>query len=125
MSAYSVKILNASKELSLKEKVVVKNITDPIILGTAAEVEPVKIDLDYWVELDVHNEKAEQVDYTNYILYDKNGTVYQTSSQSFWQTFTGIYEEVSQEPDTDWLLVVYAMPSKNRQGKTYLTCSIE
>ena len=76
-----------------------------------------------WAILNIHNDKAEPQDYENYILMDMNGEKYVTGSQSFWNSFMEIYEEMAQE-DEDWGVKVYRMPSKNYAGRDFLTCAI-
>ena len=49
--------------------------------------------------------------------------MYVTGSESFWNSFRDIYDEMENESD-EWSLKLYRLPSKNRQGKDFLTCSI-
>lgn len=126
MTGYSVEIKEASRQLSGKEKVKVKDTTDAIKLADATLVEPVIIDPDLYVILNVHNENAKKdqdKDYTNYLIQDKNGTSYVTGSESFWDSFMGIYEEMKDD-DEEWKLKAYQVESKNYTGKAFLTCTI-
>ena len=80
------------------------------------------IDPAFWAVLEVHNEKSQDKDYRNYIIADKNGLKFRTGSESFWTAFISIWEELKDEDD--WQVKVYRLPSRNRQGKDFLTCSL-
>lgn len=119
---FSVSIVETTRELSAKERVQIKDTTDAIKLDKATSIEPVIIDVDMYAIVNIHNEKSENPDYQSYIIVDKNGTRYSTASPSFWNSFMNIYEEIGGEDD--WKLKVYKMPSKNRDGKEFITCSV-
>lgn len=123
MTGYEVKIVETSKELSAKERIQLKDTTDAIKLDKATKADSVEIDVDYYAELSIHNEKAEDKDYANYVIVDKSGERYVTGSQSFWSSFMNIFNEMANETEP-WTLKVYRMPSKNREGKDFITCSI-
>lgn len=123
MTGYEVKIVETSKELSAKERIKLKDTTDAVKLDKATQVEAVEIDVDYYAELSIHNEKAEDKDYANYVIVDKSGERYVTGSPSFWTAFMNIFNEMANETEP-WTLKVYRMPSKNREGKDFITCSI-
>lgn len=123
MVGYSVEITESSKELTGKQKIQVKDTTDCVKLDVATKEAPVTIDVDYYVALLIHNEHSDDKEYKNYIIVDKNGTRYSTGSESFWSTFVGIYEDMSEETEP-WQIKVYRMPSKNRPGKDFITCSV-
>lgn len=138
MEGYSVNIKFASKELSAKQKVMLKDTTNALSLdeltqpkpitneeGEVIRLEPqtVTIDPDFYVTLMVHNEKAEDKDYEKHVIEDKSGTKYVTGSASFITSFVEIMEEMSGS-DEEFQIEVYRMPSKNYKGKEFLTCSI-
>ena len=123
MTGYSVKIKEVSKELSAKERIQLKDTTDARKLDKETVEGAVIIDVDYFAELGVHNEKSGDKDYAVFVLVDKNGEKYTTGSQSLWSSFRGIYDEMC-DSDEAWQIKVYRMPSKNREGKDFLTCSI-
>ena len=122
MTNYSVSILEASKELTAKQRIQIKDTTDTIGLDKATQSESIVIDVDMYAILSIHNEKSEDKDYECYVIVDKNGTRYTTGSPSFWSSFMNIYNEMKDE--TDWMLKVFRLPSKNRQGKDFITCSV-
>lgn len=123
---YSVTVKEVSKELTHKERVQITDLTDCVKLDAATQEGPVLIDLDYYAVLEIHNEKATDKDYENYVVADKNGTRYSTGSKSFFNNLVTICEEMqdSDDPDEVWQIKAYRRPSKNRQGKDFITCSI-
>ncbi len=122
---YSVAVRECSKELSVKERIMLKDTTDAIRLDEATQVEAVSIVPVMHAVLDVHNEKSENKDYTVYIIVDESGQKYITGSQSFWNSYTGIAKEMEDDESENWGIKVYRKPSKNRPGKDFITCSIE
>ena len=120
---YSATVEFCSKELSAKERVLIKDTTDAVKLDTATAEEAVIIDVDWFAILNIHNEKSDTIDYKNYILVDKNGVKYVTGSQAFYSSFKEIYDEMAGEKE-DWAIKAYQVPSKNFTGKNFLTCSI-
>lgn len=123
MTGYSVKIEYTSREITAKERVQLKDTTDCVRLDQATMEGPVIIKVDFFAELAIHNEKSEDKDYKNYIVVDDEGTRYVTGSESFWSSFNNIMEEM-EDCDEDWGLKIYRMPSKNRAGKDFITCSV-
>lgn len=123
MEGYSVKIQFASKELSAKERVMLKDTTGAVSLDEATQGAPVVIDPDFYATLMVHNEKAEDKDYKKNIIVDKAGTRYVTGSESFMSSFVNIMEEMDGSGE-EFQIQAYRMPSKNYKGKEFLTCSI-
>ena len=122
---YSVKIASVSKELTKTQRIAIKDVSDCIRIDEAVSSTPdgnVIINVDYFAELSVHNERAkDDKDYSNYIIVDKDGTKYVTGSRSFWNSFLDINEEMEGE---DFSIKVYSKPSKNYNGKYFITCSI-
>ena len=120
---YSVKVRYCSKELSAKERVQIKDTSDCVRLDTATQENAVMIDVDFYAELIIHNEKSEDKDYKTYVVVDKDGTRYTTGSDSFWSSFINICEEM-EDSDEEWSIKAYRLPSKNRAGKDFITCSL-
>ena len=124
MEGYKVEIKESSKELSARERISLKGTTNAIKLDEAlAEGDVIITPVDYAI-LGIHNEKAEDKDYENYIIVDKSGTKYVTGSSSFWSSFIEIYEEMKDE-DEEYSILAYRVESKNYKGKYFLTCSIQ
>lgn len=124
MTGYSVKIKEASMELTAKQRIALKDTTSALKLDEVTQVEDIIIKPQMWAVIEIHNEKSDNVDYENYILVDENGTKYVTGSNSFWTSFMDIYNEMEGEDD-EWAIKVFRVDSKNYKGKQFLTCSIE
>lgn len=120
---YSVTVRESSKELSAKERIQIKDTTDCTRLDEATKTDAIIINPDFYAILDIHNEKSDDKDYTTYVIVDKNGTRYTTGSPSFWSSFMNIYTEMENETEP-WEIKAYRMPSKNRAGKDFITCSL-
>lgn len=123
---YSVLIAEVSQELTAKERIMLKDTTNAIKLDelTQETDEKVIISPAIYAVLDIHNEKSEQnKDYKNFIIIDKSGKKYVTSSESFWNSFMDIANEMAGETE-EWSIEVYRVPSKNFKGKEFLNCSI-
>ena len=123
MTGYNVKIVNTFKELSARERVAVKDTTNAGQLDELTKEQPLLIDIDYYVELAIHNEKSEDKDYTKYVIVDKAGNKFVTCSQSFFTAMMEIMDEMADSGE-DFQIEVYRVPSKNYKGKEFLTCSI-
>lgn len=126
MANYSVKVVESSKELTKKETVMFKDLSDAVNLSEFIDEqhEAVMIDVESWTELAIHNENAKEgqdKDYTNYVVVDKNGTRYYTGSESFWSSFKDIWCEMSDSTE-EWSLKVYKKQSKGK--KDFITCSV-
>ena len=121
---YNTTIRVCSKELSARERVLIKDTTNAISLdeATSDSDSPLVISPDFYAVLDVHNEKSDNKDYTKYILVDKNGNKFVTGSDSFWNSFMEIMAEMEDEGDFE--IQVYRRESKNYKGKSFITCSI-
>lgn len=124
MPNYSVAIKEVSKQLSAKERVMLKDTTNCIKLDEATQLEPVHIKPAYYAVLEIHNDKSDSPDYDNYIVVAEDGKKYITGSKSFWSSFTNIMTEM-EDCDEEWGIEVYRVPSKNYKGKDFITCSIE
>lgn len=126
---YSTKIVNASRELSVKEKITLKDFNDCVGLDTVVtEEQGLIIDPDVIVEVDVHNERAkDDKDYTTIVILDKDGTKYNTSSNSLKESVHDIMDELADldEADkADLKIKVFKKPSKNYSGKYFLTATV-
>lgn len=126
MSTYNVEIKEASRELTKREKIRFKDISNAVKLDEAVSPEsPLIIQPKSYVVLNVHNDKADDKDYTNYLVEDTSGNKYVTGSESFWNSFISIWEEMVDDNDPEpWEIEVYKKDSKNYKGKQFLTCSI-
>lgn len=133
MKDYEVKIVECSKDLTVRERIQLKDTSASTGLnnalteieaqgGNALEITPIM-----WAALSVHNEyAADNQDYTVYILKADNGVTYSTSSESFWRSFTGIVEELQADGDCQpgtFSVLVYHQISKKNVNKLLL-CSL-
>lgn len=126
MTNYSVKVVESSKELTKKETVMFKDLSDAVNLSEFIDEHggAVMVDVESWVELAIHNEKAkdgQNKDYTNFVVVDKNGTRYYTGSESFWSSFKDIWCDMNDSTE-EWSLKVYKKQSKGK--KDFITCSV-
>lgn len=123
MTGYQVSIREASKELTARERIKFKDVSNAepldkvVVYGEVLSIQP-----ESYAILDVHNEKSDNKDYTKYVIEDANGVLYTTGSESFFNTFMNIHEEMEGEPYT---LDIFKRESKNYSGKQFLTCSIQ
>ena len=126
---YSTKIVSSSRELTVKEKITLKDFNDCTGLDTVVTNENgFIIDPDVIVEVEVHNERAkDDKDYTTIVILDKDGTKYSTSSNSLRDSISDIMDELSElsaEDKADLKIKVFKKPSKNYSGKYFLTATV-
>lgn len=124
MAEYKATVKESSWEMSAREKLRYTDFTDVVQLDEATQSGDLIIDVDKWAVINVHNEKSDTVDYVKYVIIDKDDQVYVTGSESFWNSFTQIYEVMSEEGETTCSIKVYRRESKNYKGKDFLTCRI-
>lgn len=82
-----------------------------------------------FVIVEVNNEKSEQKTYSQYIIEDEDGTKYITGSDSFFDTFSDIWSDMTDEEGNSidgepWQLKIFKKDSKNYKGKQFITCSL-
>lgn len=124
---YIVEISECSKELSVKEKIMLKDISNAVRIDEALNeadsfiISPV----DYAV-LKIHNEKSKNdKDYIKYVILDVSGTKYVTGSNSFFNSFMDIYNEMKNDaPGEEFNLEIFKRDSKNYNGKYFISCSL-
>lgn len=126
---YSTKIVSTSRELTVKEKITLKDFNDCVGLDTVVTNEQgFIIDPDVIVEVQVHNERAkDDKDYTTIVILDKDGTKYSTSSNSLRDSISDIMDELAdlEEADrADLKIKIFKKPSKNYSGKYFLTATV-
>lgn len=126
MEGYKVEIAHSTKELTVREKIRIKDLSNAIQLDDATQQEGnIVIDFDYYVILKVHNEfSKDDKDYNKYVIVDKGGNKFVTGSESFMTSLVGIVDEMADAGETDFEIEVYRKDSKNYTGKQFLTCTI-
>lgn len=120
---FESKISESSRELSARDRIRLKDTTDAIKLDEATAEGELVITPKAYAILSVHNDKADDPDYEQYIIEGDDGQKYVTGSQSFWNSFKAIWDEMADE-DEEYSIKAYRVPSKNYKGKDFLTCSI-
>lgn len=125
---YKAKVADASRELTAKEKIMLKDTSNAFSLDELTQEaqfnnEKLILNIDYYVTIDVHNDKADDKDYQQFILVDKDGKKYYTGSTSFINNFIDIFEELT-EAGEDVTIEIYRKESKNYKGKEFITCSV-
>ena len=124
MRSYEITIKETSKQLSAKEKIAFKNTTNAIKLDEATQQGTVTVYPAFYGIIGIHNEKADDHDYENYVVVDKKtGDKYVTGSKSFWSSFMDIADEMKDETE-EWGVEIFRAPSKNYKGKDFITCCI-
>lgn len=123
---YISTITECSRELSAKERIKIKDLTNAISIDTVVtDEDTLVITPDFFAVLDVHNERSKDKDYKKYVVFDIGGNKYTTGSDSFFTAFKGIYDEMKESaPGEEYSIEIYRKPSKNYAGKSFLTCSI-
>lgn len=125
MEGYKAVVARASKELTAKEKIMLKDMSDAVKLDDAVKEQAIVIKPDFYAIINVHNEKSDTKDYTKIVIVDgDSGIKYTTGSMPFITTFEDIMQEMEDAGETDFSLKVYAKESKNYKGKYFITCSI-
>lgn len=122
---YSAKVVEATRELTGKERVAIKTFANALQLDTVTQnyEDGILIDIDYVAKVAVHNEKSDNKDYNKYIYMDKDGTMYVSGSETLYRAYQEIAEEMENE-DEDWAIKVIRKESSNYKGKDFLTCVI-
>ncbi len=129
---YKVTIEETSKELTKLEKIALKDVSNALKLDEILESIPddsFNIEVAAYVVLAVHNEavrNGENTDYNQFLILAKDGQKYVTSSKTFWNAFSDIAEELTDELESGegFTISVYRRPSRNFAGKYFITCSI-
>lgn len=127
MEGYSVKIREASRDLTAKEKIALKDYSNATPLDAALnDIDVLTITPVAYVILDVHNEKSKQdKDYVKYVLIDNAGNKFVTGSESFFTSFKDIFDTMAEEaPGEEYSIDVLKKPSQNYKGKSFITCAL-
>ena len=125
MKDYESKVVEVyGAELTLKERIMLKDFSNMASLNEVCEETALVIKPVCCVKVDVHNEKSENKDYSVYVVKDESGALYYTSSESFYRSYTDLYDELVDENITEFEIKVYKKESKNYKGKGFITCSL-
>ena len=120
---YEVKIRETSFELTNRERIRIKDLQNAKKLDELVTPESsFSFDFGGYAVLDIHNDNSkDNTEYTNYVVFDRDGNKYYTGSQTFWNSMTAIIAEMDGE---DFSVEVTKHESKNYKGKFFLTASI-
>lgn len=123
MTGYNVEIIETSKQLSARERLMVKDTSNANSIDEMTQDNPLIIGVADYAVLKVHNDHSDNKDYTKYLIIDKAGNKYVTGSESFWASFKEIYDEMK-DTGEEYEIEIYRLESNNYKGKTFITCSI-
>ena len=122
---YYAQISYSSKELSAKERIILKDTGNATKLDTLLEDGPIEVSVDYYAIVDVHNEKAKQdKDYSQIVIVDKAGNRFTSGSNSLIQAISDMADELADEGIDGFTISIFRKPSKNYTGKYFITCSL-
>lgn len=126
---YQVTVINTTKELSKMEQMMFIQSPDSYSLDELTASGPTFIEVDYAVQLQIHNEKntSGDKDYTTTYIVGRDGNMYRTSSSSFTSNFFDIADMFAEELDAGQPfpnIKVFQKPSKNMKGKNFITCTV-
>lgn len=125
---YEVKLREASKELTARDKIRYKNFSAAVALDTLVsdDKESFSFAPTAYAIFDVHNEHAENTDYSLYIIEDSAGNLYKTGSLSFFGRFKDIFDTIVEESDGEPFSVsVIKRPSARYKGKYILLAQLD
>ena len=125
MKDYKVEITGSSKELTARDKIKLKDLTNAKRLDDMTQAGAVVIKPESYVTLHIINPASENKEYDITMVLDENGDKYITGSESFYTSFMDIWDElVIDAGETDFEISVYRVDSKNYKGKQFITCSL-
>lgn len=121
MAAREVKVIESSRELTARERIKAKDITEAVKIDEVTKVEPLKLKVKEWVVLEVSTDTET---YKQYVLTSVDDTKYVVSSDVFWNAYMDIYSEMIAENDVDFEIKIYRRPSAKYPGRDFITCSL-
>lgn len=122
---YNAKIRYSSKELSAKERIMLKDTANATKLDTLLEDGPVEVSIDYYAIVDIHNENAKSdKDYSQIVIVDKAGNKFTSGSNSLIEAISDMSDELYDEGIEEFTISIFRKPSKNYTGKYFITCSL-
>lgn len=123
---FSAKIAFASADLSIEDRIRVKDTRDAVSLEKISRDGAKVLNIVAYVVLDIHNEKSDDKDYRQYVLLDNDGNKYMTGSEPFFNSFVDIWDELDEAgvPLSERNFKIYQLPSRNYAGRNFVTCSL-
>lgn len=128
-TTYTAEILETSKDLTVAQKIAIKNTSDAIRLNDKAEetgIDGFNVTVDYYARISVHNEKSrKEKDYEQLVIVDVDGVKYVTGSESFENAFFDIVDElIDNDINTNFTIHIVGKPSNNYAGRCFITCGL-
>lgn len=127
MEGYKAELIKGSREFTKTEKILVTMGTHTA-LDEQLEMADVEVNLDWWALVKVYNEKSDNKEYEIFLLKDKSGLIFHTSSQSFYVSFMNIWDimtdDMEDKSDPGYSIICKRKESKNYKGKFFFTCDI-
>lgn len=122
---YKSEVVYCEKELTKKEQVMLKDMSDVLSIDELTKENGLLIDVDFMGIIKIHNDRidSENKEYEKMVFVDKNGDKYASGSESLMRAYTDIAEEMKDSDET-WSIKVIRKESKNYKGGTFLTCVI-
>ena len=112
----------ANCELSAREKIKMKDISDSRAISELQTGDVITVDV--WGLVQVHNENLEEADYQNLIIKTPQGEKYHTSSNSFFPSLDDIQSELDDAGESGAFDIrIVKKQSKNNSGQ-FLTCAL-
>lgn len=124
MANYKTSIVSVSKELTPVERIKFKDTTDAEKLDVLTQEGRVVIEVDYYGKLHIVNPNSDDKEYEQFVIVGKDGRKYVTGSASFQSSFENITIELEEAGVSEFSIVAYRLPSKKREGKEFITCSL-
>ena len=127
---YKASVAYASRELTARERIQIKDTADAISLDVATAgataAAPLLIDYAFHAVISIHNDKADNKDYQHLVIVDTAGTKFYTGSDSFRRALEDIIDELTEEgsyntDDDTVTLKIFRKPSNNYTGKEFIT----
>lgn len=127
MNKYESTIVEATREISKREALKMKQMTDVLSINDLMENDKLLIEgVRAGFKLHVLNEKAENPEYDVYIIETMEGQLYKTGSDSLWRNLKEILEDFREEIEAGERIDIlcYKRPSKNIQSGKFITCGL-
>lgn len=122
---YKSEITYSSRELTGREKLIVKDVSNATSLNDVAGDPNFAIKPEMWAKIHVTNDEPKEdtnAEYDRYVIIDDAGQKYVTGSESFWQSFIEIVEAMEDEAE-DYKITAFKVKSRNNEG-SFLKASI-
>lgn len=121
---YKTTIVESSRELTKRETLIFKDTNTAQPLDELVQPgNPLIIQPAAYVVLYIENDKADDGEYTKYIIVDRAGAKFTTGSSTFFEKFKEIFNEMAGE-DEEYSIEINKKESNNYKGKCFLSCSI-